>query len=152
MYPHQQLRSSGSPNNHPSTICQTTMIQLSSIIIATLIMMFRISKNSRHHLHQHQPQQQQHHHHHHRRPAAKCNIIVQQQNATSLSLSSSSSRMHHHRSVISAHHHPNPIGHYTIILRILPVVPHKAVAGSFKKRKTIGEIGCCESRMSKQKH
>ena len=24
--------------------------------------------------------------------------------------------------------------------------------GSFKKRKTIGEIGCCESRMSKQKH
>ena len=23
---------------------------------------------------------------------------------------------------------------------------------SFKKRKTIGEIGCCESRMSKQKH
>ena len=24
--------------------------------------------------------------------------------------------------------------------------------GSFKKRKTIGQIGCCESRMSKQKH
>ena len=24
--------------------------------------------------------------------------------------------------------------------------------GSFEKRKTIGEIGCCESRMSKQKH
>ena len=24
--------------------------------------------------------------------------------------------------------------------------------GSFKKRKTIGEIGCCESQMSKQKH
>ena len=24
--------------------------------------------------------------------------------------------------------------------------------GSFKMRKTIGEIGCCESRMSKQKH
>ena len=24
--------------------------------------------------------------------------------------------------------------------------------GSFKKRKAIGEIGCCESRMSKQKH
>ena len=24
--------------------------------------------------------------------------------------------------------------------------------GSFKKRKTIGEIGCCESRMPKQKH
>ncbi len=24
--------------------------------------------------------------------------------------------------------------------------------GSFKKRKTIGEIGCCESRMSKQRH
>ena len=24
--------------------------------------------------------------------------------------------------------------------------------GSFKKRKTIGEIGCCESRMSEQKH
>ena len=24
--------------------------------------------------------------------------------------------------------------------------------GSFKKRKIIGEIGCCESRMSKQKH
>ena len=24
--------------------------------------------------------------------------------------------------------------------------------GSFKTRKTIGEIGCCESRMSKQKH
>ena len=23
---------------------------------------------------------------------------------------------------------------------------------SFKKRKTIGEIGCCESRMSKQRH
>ena len=23
--------------------------------------------------------------------------------------------------------------------------------GSFKKRKTIGEIGCCESRMSEQK-
>ena len=24
--------------------------------------------------------------------------------------------------------------------------------GSFKKRKTIREIGCCESRMSKQRH
>ena len=24
--------------------------------------------------------------------------------------------------------------------------------GSFKKRKTIGDIGCCESQMSKQKH
>ena len=24
--------------------------------------------------------------------------------------------------------------------------------GSFEKRKTIGEIGCCESRMSEQKH
>ena len=24
--------------------------------------------------------------------------------------------------------------------------------GSFKMRKTMGEIGCCESRMSKQKH
>ena len=24
--------------------------------------------------------------------------------------------------------------------------------GSFKKRKTIGEIACCESRMSEQKH
>ncbi len=24
--------------------------------------------------------------------------------------------------------------------------------GSFKKRKTLGQIGCCESRMSKQKH
>ena len=24
--------------------------------------------------------------------------------------------------------------------------------GSFKKRKRIGEIGCCESRMTKQKH
>ena len=28
----------------------------------------------------------------------------------------------------------------------------QGVGGSFKKRKTIGEIGCCESRMSKQKH
>ena len=34
----------------------------------------------------------------------------------------------------------------------LPVVPHKAVAGSFKHRTSIGEIGCCESRMAEQIH
>ena len=33
----------------------------------------------------------------------------------------------------------------------IPVVPHKA-AGSFKNRKPIGEIGCCESPMAEQKH
>ena len=27
----------------------------------------------------------------------------------------------------------------------LPVVPHKAGGGSFKNRKPIGEVGCCES-------
>ena len=35
---------------------------------------------------------------------------------------------------------------------ILPVVPHKAGGGSFQNRKRIGEIDCCEWRMSEQKH
>ena len=34
----------------------------------------------------------------------------------------------------------------------LPVVPHKAVAEVSKNRKRIGEIDCCEWRMSEQKH
>ena len=34
----------------------------------------------------------------------------------------------------------------------LPVVPHKAVAGSFKNRKPIGEVGCCESGMAERSH
>ena len=35
---------------------------------------------------------------------------------------------------------------------ILPVVPHKAVAGSVKNRKPIGEVGCCESGMAERSH
>ena len=40
---------------------------------------------------------------------------------------------------------------------IYPFIPFtsstaRGGGGSFKKSKTIGEIGCCESRMSKQKH
>ena len=30
----------------------------------------------------------------------------------------------------------------------LPVVPHKAVAEISKNRKSIGEVGCCESGMA----
>ena len=30
----------------------------------------------------------------------------------------------------------------------IPVVPHKAGSGSFKNRKPIGELGCCESGMA----
>ena len=39
----------------------------------------------------------------------------------------------------------------TFFNMIIPVVPHKA-GGSFKNRKPIGEVGCCESRMAKRSH
>ena len=35
---------------------------------------------------------------------------------------------------------------------IIPVVPHKAGGGSFKNRKPIGEVGCCEPRMAERSH
>jgi len=38
-----------------------------------------------------------------------------------------------------------------ISLKQLPV-PHKAVAGSFKNWKPIGELGFCQSRMAKRIH
>ena len=44
------------------------------------------------------------------------------------------------------------INNISYIIKRKPVVPHEGGGGSFKKRKTIGEIGCCESRMSEQKH
>ena len=34
----------------------------------------------------------------------------------------------------------------------VPVVPHKAGGGSFKNRKPIGEVGCCESGMAERSH
>ena len=48
--------------------------------------------------------------------------------------------------------------YYTVLQRTTPVLlcttssTAQGGGGSFKKRKTIGEIGCCESRVSKQKH
>ena len=41
---------------------------------------------------------------------------------------------------------------YDILYMIyyIPVVPHKAVAESFKNRKPIGEVGCCESGMAER--
>ena len=41
---------------------------------------------------------------------------------------------------------------YIIIIIIITSSTAQGGGGSFKKRKTIGEIGCCEPRMSKQKH
>ena len=38
------------------------------------------------------------------------------------------------------------------VYNVLPVVPHKAVARSFKNRKPIGEVGCCESGMAEWSH
>ena len=34
---------------------------------------------------------------------------------------------------------------------VIPVVPHKG-GGSFKNRKPIGEVGCCDSRMAERIH
>ena len=41
---------------------------------------------------------------------------------------------------------------HSYIILYLPVVPHKAGGGSFKNRKPIGEIGCCESGMAERIH
>ena len=41
---------------------------------------------------------------------------------------------------------------HSIFFGIITSSTAQGGGGSFKKRKTIGEIGCCESRMSKQKH
>ena len=35
---------------------------------------------------------------------------------------------------------------------VIPVVPHPGSGGSFKNRKPIGEVGCCESRMAERSH
>ena len=39
-----------------------------------------------------------------------------------------------------------------VLLCDLPVVPHKAGGGSFKNRKPIGELGCCEWGMAERSH
>ena len=39
-----------------------------------------------------------------------------------------------------------------VVLIVLPVVPHKAVAEVFTNRKPIGEVGCCESGMAERIH
>ena len=42
-----------------------------------------------------------------------------------------------------------------IIIIIIIIITSRAArggGGSFKNRKRIGEIGCCESRMTKRKH
>ena len=47
---------------------------------------------------------------------------------------------------------PNECSHLNDQLILPTSSTAQGGGGSFKKRKTIGEVGCCESRMSKQKH